>query len=235
MLHKINLPTAFINIIQGLMTNVKVFLTNGGNPKASINITRGVKQGCPLSPLLFALCYDVLLRNLSNKKRHRDYAFADDLAVLSRNLNAIIESLIIIRTFSDFSGLGLNINKTIILTTTGVTTTHLNRLKRAGFGDIKFKVRATYLGVLIGRFITTVDIFRKALEKFFQRLPVLLPKYSYPTLNKRILTANIYLLPLFYYLAQFYIIPHTQVYIKVKEALRKTITHSEDPSPMPTS
>jgi ribonuclease HI len=223
MLHKINLPTPFINIIKCLLTDVKVFLTNGGNPEAYIDIERGVKQGCPLSPLLFALCYDVLLRYLSNKSSHRDYAFADDLAIAAHNLNTIISTLKIIHNFSLYSGLGLNIKKTTILTTMGTDPHHTTRLEQAGFGAIEFVDAATYLGVLVGRFIDTVDIYRKALEKFFQRLPVLLPPHTYPTLNKRILTANIYLLPLFYYLAQFYIIPYTEVVVKVKEALRKAI------------
>jgi hypothetical protein len=46
------------------------------------------------------------------------FAFADDLALGSLSLPKIISALKIIRIFSSFSGLGLNIKKTNILTTT---------------------------------------------------------------------------------------------------------------------
>ena len=48
-----------------------------------IPILRGVKQGCPLSPLIFAICYDPLLVYLSkvNVDGHTPglFGFADDL------------------------------------------------------------------------------------------------------------------------------------------------------------
>jgi hypothetical protein len=46
-----------------------------------IAICRGVKQGCPISPLLFVLCFEVLLHRLRQVDRCKRYAFADDLAI----------------------------------------------------------------------------------------------------------------------------------------------------------
>lgn len=48
----------------------------------------GVKQRCPLSGSLFALCVDSLLRRISSvpTRRRRVDAYADDLAVIVRRL-----------------------------------------------------------------------------------------------------------------------------------------------------
>ena len=47
-----------------------------------IHILRGVKQGCPLSPLFFAICYDTLLTKLHHLCPDvLTCGFADDLTL----------------------------------------------------------------------------------------------------------------------------------------------------------
>ena len=55
MLKKIGLPGWMRNTIHGLMSNVKVRPVFASKAEHDISILRGVKQGCPLSPLLFAM------------------------------------------------------------------------------------------------------------------------------------------------------------------------------------
>jgi ribonuclease HI len=91
------------------------------------------------------------------------------------------------------------------------------------YGRIGFVDEAKYLGILLGRSTTTVDIFRGSFDKFLQRVGSYKHYLKSVSLNKRILVANIFLLPLFYYLAQYYVMPYTEVVSPAKEILRKII------------
>jgi hypothetical protein len=111
MLKKIGLPGWMRNTIHGLMTNVKVRPVFATKAEHDISILRGVKQGCPLSPLLFALCYDMLLQQLAKKDDHDAYAFVGDLALDEASIRPILNALRTSQKFADFSGLGLNLDK----------------------------------------------------------------------------------------------------------------------------
>ena len=58
---KAGFPPWFRNFVKGSLTSVKVAPFFGGDLTEWIDILRGVKQGCPLSPLLFIIAYDPLL------------------------------------------------------------------------------------------------------------------------------------------------------------------------------
>jgi hypothetical protein len=107
--------------------------------------------------------------------------------------------------------IGLNIAKTSILTTLAPHFSDRALLEEGGFKAVKFAATATYLGVLMGQATTTVQVFDEALKKFIRRANRYQPALANSALRNRILTFNVFLLPLFYYLAQFYVIPYTEV------------------------
>ena len=114
----IGFPEWLIRVVLFLLTNVFAIPVVAAHTSVQIPIHRGVKQGCPLSPLLFVIAYDPLIWALhdlpiSTGPPHT-FAFADDLAIGSTSLSTIFLSMHVIDTFSWHSGLGVNVDKSRI-------------------------------------------------------------------------------------------------------------------------
>ena len=77
----------------------------------------GIKQGCPLSPLLFVTVVDMLLRRITDEiPEATPRAFADDIALTLLNFGDRVNSLqSLFNGFSQISGLYLNLPKTVII------------------------------------------------------------------------------------------------------------------------
>ena len=80
---------------------------------SDIPLQVGIKQGCPLSPLLFNIALEALLPALdSNNSGYtftngsiiRQLVFADDLCVLSECKEELQDCLRVLKEFSDWSG-----------------------------------------------------------------------------------------------------------------------------------
>ena len=67
-LQRKGVPEEVIETIMGMYTHATTTLTVGGKSTRKIQINAGVKQGCPLSPLLFNLVIDELLEKLRTMK-----------------------------------------------------------------------------------------------------------------------------------------------------------------------
>ncbi|MDA8582658.1 reverse transcriptase domain-containing protein, partial [bacterium] len=76
-------PPWLLRIIGNLYVRNYCWITLGGERLEGFALTRGIRQGCPLSPLLFAMATDLILRRLA--RRHPGAtvrAWADDMAVV---------------------------------------------------------------------------------------------------------------------------------------------------------
>ena len=113
-LRKLGFPPWFINTVRSLLTDASTF--SGLSPSYDVPFRRGVKQGCPLSPLLFLLIYDPLIYKLQ-KTQVTVRAAADDLALSSQSLGPLIGCFARIDKFTAASGMGINVSKTKILST----------------------------------------------------------------------------------------------------------------------
>ena len=210
-LKHVNFCEWFCKLVTSLLYQVLVIPVLAVLTRHRVSIKRGVKQGCPLSPLLFIICIDFLLHSLDKLSRTEIYGYADDIALATRSVSNILRALRLIAAFSRFSDLHINAKKTAIVSTRPPSTTTRARLDREGWKDILFVDRAKYLGLIFGPKVSTVDIFAEAMAKFGRRADLYSPVIRSCSLHARIVIFNTFLLPLFYYLAQFLIIPYPQV------------------------
>lgn len=126
----VGLGGKFLELVQGLLLGAHVKIHVNGRFPDTININRGIRQGCPLSPLLFTLCTQPLLTYL---QQQRDFGnlpslqitntlslgerlFADDISsflpVDPVNFQAFQNC---IQVYEQASGAKLNLNKSIII------------------------------------------------------------------------------------------------------------------------
>ena len=87
------IPQKFINIIRNSYNNMQCRVIHEGKLTESFDVKTGVKQGCLLSPFLFLLAIDYIMRESTEGKRNGiqwtmwqqldNLDFADDIALIS--------------------------------------------------------------------------------------------------------------------------------------------------------
>ena len=116
-LEALGAPPSAMNVIKALYSCNNCHILTGGCLYEGFAIHAGIRQGCPLSRLLFALTVDLLLRRLAKYcPESMTRAFADDTAMATPDIYHTLP--IVYGIFSDFakiSGLDLNIPKTIMI------------------------------------------------------------------------------------------------------------------------
>ena len=86
------------------------------------HLERGVRQGCPLSGILFVIGIELLARALKRdptiqgitigQKEIKITQYADDTTVLLKDLDSVLQLLKLLDQFKRISGLEINVNKT---------------------------------------------------------------------------------------------------------------------------
>ena len=97
-------------------------IVNNGHGSTFFPLQRGVRQGCPLSGILFVLGIELFARALKNKASVKGIRvdgqeikvaqYADDTTVFVRDKESVLELLDFLREFSSLSGLEINTSKT---------------------------------------------------------------------------------------------------------------------------
>ena len=124
-LDKMGFSDRFISYIKLLYKNAKSRCIINGNIGKSFNIERGVRQGCPLSMLLFAIFQEPFYLAISlntqikglllpNNNRVKLLGYADDLNIFVIDDDCLIRLDIVINRFETATGFSLNRNKTKI-------------------------------------------------------------------------------------------------------------------------
>jgi hypothetical protein len=119
------IPQKFINIIRNSYNNMQCRIIHEGKLTESFDVKTGVKQGCLLSPFLFLLAIDYIMRESTEGKRNviqwtmwqqlEDLNFADDIALISSTQQQMQEKTSILAETLIKLGLRPNESKTKVM------------------------------------------------------------------------------------------------------------------------
>ncbi|GAB9476050.1 putative Pollike protein [Globisporangium polare] len=193
-LRHFNFGENFVRWVKLLYTSTEVCLNVNGNILDAIQPTRGVKQGDPLSPLLFILALEPLccaIRANATAGLHlpglptaTGMYFADDATLLSDSLSGATQQLELVQLYCTSSGARLNIGKTTILPLNRNQTRHADSDVRVLGPD----ERVRYLGLPVGQRVFHNDRLSTINTKFYSQFSIW--KWRAKTLQGRIIVAQ---------------------------------------------
>jgi hypothetical protein len=117
-----NFGDYFISWIKILYNKPLCCVSNNGHATQFFEISRGIRQGCPISALLFILVAEIMSINIRNNekiegvcigdKSVRITQLADDTSLFLKNKDSILTVLSLLNHFENCAGLKLNTEKT---------------------------------------------------------------------------------------------------------------------------
>ena len=206
-LRQLDMPPWVVTTVSGLLHSARVTPCFGSDHGVMIDILRGVKQGCPLSPLLFAICYDSLLEALVCLPGITPFAYADDLALGTTAAKHLPAAMTLVDAFRAASGLGVNVDKTAIISTRRGATLE-TVIAASPWPDVRLADDHLYLGVLMGPEVTLDGIFARPLERMKARVSACLATVRTMSRVKRVLFFNIFVFSSLRYLIDFFPLPY---------------------------
>nr|KAG5708827.1 hypothetical protein BaRGS_031981 [Batillaria attramentaria] len=115
----------FVNIIRQLYEDATCQVIHDGKLTEPFTVRTGVRQGCILSPTIFLMVVDWVMRQATDGKRTgiqwtfskqlEDLDFADDIALLSHKQQDAQEKLNRVAEEAEKTGLKINISKTEVM------------------------------------------------------------------------------------------------------------------------
>jgi hypothetical protein len=145
-LNHFNFPPIIVNWIETLYNNISTCIINNGHTSTFFHPTRGVRQGCPLSPILFVIAVELMAAKIRQNNKIRGIyigrneiklsQFADDTTFfLEPDMNSINTLFNTLNDFAKTTGLKINKEKTEILLLGNTSPTDLDREMRTYIRD----------------------------------------------------------------------------------------------------
>ncbi|XP_058757171.1 uncharacterized protein LOC131630409 [Vicia villosa] len=182
-LQEIGMPIIFINWIKVVVSTVTYEFNINGRVTQSMQARRGLRQGDPISPLLFVIMMEYSNKILVKMHRESDFkfhakckkigltnlTFADDILLFCRGDVASVQKMIsIVKKFSDSTGLIINPRKCKVFCG-GVdrdTQTMISRITEFDVGQLPMK----YLGIPITSSRLNIHHYLPLIDKITQRM-----------------------------------------------------------------
>lgn len=202
-LRKFGFPDSLIDCIKNLYANATSKVLFNGFLTEDIRILSSVRQGCPLSMILFILYIEPLLREIDDgiagvliyDKFIKTIAYADDINVFIRNDYEFDLLLQIFNSFESFAQIKLNFNKSVFL-----------RLNRAILGPQRITEVQSIKILGIEFFTNITETINKNYDRILSNVKNTLSIHCTRKLNlfERSWLLNAFILSKFWYVAQIF-------------------------------
>jgi len=127
-----NFGPSFKKWIMTLYSNSESCIINNGYISRYFKVSRGVRQGCPLSPYFFIVCAEILNIIIKNNNTIRGITinnttfkmsqYADDSVINDGSHETLQEIHIVLEHFATVSGLKVNYDKSYLFPVRGICT-----------------------------------------------------------------------------------------------------------------
>lgn len=220
-LKKFNCPDIFISWLQLLYSNLKSYIVINTNTTEKFPVLQGLRQGDPMSPILFNFAIDFLLRSISHKILGirlssgiyiSHMAFADDTVVCIGSLQDKSNLITLLKKYQLASNSKVNVDKTVVV-----------KINNPGFQYSLPAIPKTKIFRHLGVLMTSEGISTKACENFLTHnisSQVALWSHMRISLSGRCIAANVFLLSQMWYLS--HIVPFSESFFsKLNRILQK--------------
>ena len=155
LLRHYGVPKKIISLIRCTFQDMSCKIAHAGQLSESFEVKTGVRQGCLLSPFLFLLVIDWIMKTTTTGRNNGiqwtlwtqldDLDFADDLALLSHNHSQMQDKTTLLETTSAGTGLKINRKKTELMKMNTTTNAPIT----VGGEPIKEVESFVYLGSVV--------------------------------------------------------------------------------------
>ncbi|KAK2175485.1 hypothetical protein NP493_728g00008 [Ridgeia piscesae] len=171
LLQHYGIPNKLISLIRNSYEDMACRVIHAGQLTDSFMVKTGVRQGCLLSPFLFLLAIDWIMKKTTKYRRNgiqwtpwsqlEDLDFVDDLALLSHSHQQMQEKTELLNTVSTQLGLNINRSKTRIMK---ANTKNNNPITMNG-EPLEETDSFTYLGSTINKHGGTAEDVKARIQK----------------------------------------------------------------------
>ena len=200
-MHYFAIPSKFIKLIQELYESSSCQVIHNGKLSESFEMSRGVRQGCLLSSMIFIMVVDWIMGEVEDQGKTgiqwtlttelHDLDYADDICLLSQNLQHMQAKTSNLELIAEKTGLRESKEKTKVMRT---NNKQQDKIKLKG-EDLEDDKSFTYLGSIITGSGGTKEDVKCGIGKVRQAFNTLRPVWNASWISTkaklRIFTSNV--------------------------------------------